>query len=188
MPAADTKDRIDQAAIALFISRGVDASTTKEIAAAAGISEGAIYRHYRSKDELAVSLFMGVHKRLSSLVEEAAAKAGGVEGKAAAIVAAYCEVADENWSLFTFHILTLHRFLPHYREDGRDPVTVVERVLKQAMMDCEIPPADPTVLAAMLIGVVIQTAQNTVYGRIDSRLTTHAPLMTKAVQAILFAR
>jgi AcrR family transcriptional regulator len=166
MPAADTKDRIDQAAISLFISRGVDASTTKEIAAAAGISEGAIYRHYRSKDELAVSLFMGVHKRLSSLVEEAGANAGDIKAKAAAIVAAYCEVADENWSLFTFHILTLHRFLPHYREDGRDP----------------------TVLAAMVIGVVLQTAQNTVYGRIDSRLTTHAPLMTKAVQAILFAR
>jgi hypothetical protein len=40
----------------------------------------------------------------------------------------------------------------------------------------------------MIIGVVLQTAQNKAYGRIDSPLSAHAPLMTRAVQAILFAR
>jgi hypothetical protein len=47
---------------------------------------------------------------------------------------------------------------------------------------------DPRVLAAMIIGVVSQTAQNRVYGRIDNPLSSHAPLMTKAVQALLYAR
>src|SRR5471032_2793029 len=66
------KDRIDDAAIDLFIHMGVDAATTKLIAKAAEVSEGAIYRHYRSKDELALTLFMATHRRLSALVEEAA--------------------------------------------------------------------------------------------------------------------
>jgi len=183
-----TKDRIDRAALDLFVKVGVDAATTREIAAAAGISEGALYRHYRSKDALAVSLFMGIHRRLSLLVEEAAAGKGDINAKAAAIVAAYCQVADENWTLFTFHMLSLHRFIPYYQEDGRDPVSVVENLLKQAMVQVEIPPADPRVLASMVIGVVIQTAQNKAYGRIDTSLSAHAALMTKAVQAILFAR
>ena len=65
------KDRIDTAAIELFVHEGVEAATTKKIAAAAGISEGAIYRHYRSKDELALTLFMTAHRRLSQLVAEA---------------------------------------------------------------------------------------------------------------------
>src|SRR5260221_9023020 len=185
---ASAKPRIDQADIGLFVQMGVDAATTKEIAAAAGVSEGAIYRHYRSKDELAVSLFMGVHRRLSSLVEDAAATAPNIRAKAAAVVNAYCQVADENWPLFTFHLLSIHRFLPYYQEDGRDPVSVVENLLKRAMIGAEIPPADPRVLAAMAIGVIVQTAQNKAYGRIDSTMTAHAPLMTTAVQAILFAR
>ena len=185
---SSAKPRIDQAAIELFVRVGVDAATTKEIAAAAGVSEGAIYRHYKSKDELAVTLFMGVHRRLSGLIEEVAASAPDIRSKAAAVVNAYCEVADENWPLFTFHLLSIHRFLPYYQEDGRDPVSMVENVLKRAMIATEIPPADPRVLAAMVIGVIVQTAQNKAYARIDSSMTAHAPLMTTAVQAILFAR
>src|SRR5947208_13523707 len=100
---ASAKPRIDQAAIEVFVRVGVDAATTKEIAAAAGVSEGAIYRHYRSKDELALTLFMGVHRRLSQLVIEAAEGAPNIRAKAAAVVAAYCQVADEDWALFTFH-------------------------------------------------------------------------------------
>jgi len=183
-----TKDRIDAAALAQFVRVGVDAATTREIALGAGVSEGALYRHYRSKDALATALFMGVHRRLSLLVEEAAAGERDIRAKAAAIVAAYCQVADENWTLFAFHMLNVHRFIPYYQEDGRDPVTVVENLLKSAMISVEIPPADPRVLAAMIIGVVLQTAQNKAYGRIDNPMNAHAALMTTAVQAILFAR
>jgi AcrR family transcriptional regulator len=182
------KANIEAAAVELFVHMGVDAATTKLIAKAAGVSEGAIYRHYASKDELALSLFMAAHRRLSSLVEAGSASQVGVRAKAAAIVKAYCQAADENWPLFTFHMLGLHRFLRFYQEDGRDPVSVVEKLLKRAMLEAEIPPADPRVLAAMLIGVIVQTAQNKAYGRFDAPLSAHAPLMTAAVEAVLFAR
>jgi AcrR family transcriptional regulator len=182
------KPRIDQAAVDLFTRLGVDAATTKEIAALAGVSEGAIYRHYKSKDELAVSLFMGVHRRLSQLIDEAAAKETDISGKAAAVVTAYCQLADENWELFSFHLLSMHRFLPYYQEDGKDPVSMVEKLLKRALINAEIPPVDPRVLAAMIIGLVVQTAQNRIYRRFEEPLSAHAPLMIKAVQALLYAR
>jgi hypothetical protein len=109
----------------------------------------------------------------------------GVEAKAAALVRAYCAVADEDWLLFSFHLLQLHHFLPYYQEDGRDPVTMVEDIIKRAMMD-QLPPGDPRVLAAMAIGVITQTAQNKAYGRLgDDALSAHAPLMTAAVKAVL---
>ena len=182
------KARIDSAAIDLFIHMGVDAATTKLIAKAADVSEGAIYRHYKSKDELALTLFMSTHRRLSDLVEQAAMGEHGIKAKAAAIVRAYCETADEDWPRFTFHMLSIHRFLPFYQEDGRDPVSVVEKLLKRAMLETEIPPADPRVLAAMVIGLINQTAQNRAYGRFEEPLSAQAPLMTAAVEAVLFAR
>jgi len=183
------KPRIERAALEVFVREGVDAATTRAIASEAGVSEGALYRHYRSKDELAASLFMTVHRRLSSLIEDSAAEATGIRDKAAAIVRAYCQVADEDWLTFAFHLTQLHRFIPLYQEDGRDPVTVTENVIKQAMINAELPPADPRLLAAMAIGVITQTAQNKAYGRLgEDSLSAHAPLMTAAVQAVLFAR
>ncbi len=183
------KPRIERAALEVFVRDGVDAATTKAIAAQAGCSEGAIYRHFRSKDELGVSLFMGVHRRLADLIVETAAQAPGIRAKAAALVGAYCQVADEDWLLFAFHLTQLHRFIPYYQEDGRDPVTATETIIKQAMIGAELPPADPRVLAAMALGVITQTAQNKAYGRLGSdSLSAHAPIMTAAVQAVLFAR
>jgi AcrR family transcriptional regulator len=186
--AMSVKERIDAAAIELFVHMGVDAATTKLIAKAAAVSEGAIYRHYASKDQLALTLFMTAHRRLSGLVEAAAAGEHDLKAKADAIVRAYCQAADENWPLFTFHMLSMHRFLRFYQEDGRDAVSVVEALLKRAMLEAELPPADPRILAAMAIGVIVQTAQNKAYGRFDAPLSAHAPLMSAAVRAVLYAR
>jgi len=183
------KPRLERAALEVFVAQGVDAATTKLIAAKAGFSEGAIYRHWKSKDELAVGLFMATHRRLSELISVNADMVQGVRAKAAAVVRAYCTVADEDWLLFSFHLLHLHHFLPYYQEDGRDPVSMVEAVVKRGMIEAELPPGDPRVIAAMAIGVITQTAQNKAYGRLgQDALSAHAPLMTAAVQAVLFAR
>ena len=183
------KPLIERAALVIFVRDGVDAATTRAIATQAGVSEGALYRHYKSKDELATTLFMVPHRRLSSLVEFGLARASGIRAKAAAVVRAYCQVADEDWLIFTYHLTQIHRFIPYYREDGRDPVTVVEKAIAQAIDDLELPPADPRVLAAMAIGVITQTAQNKAYNRLGKDLlSAHAPLLTSAVQAVLFAR
>lgn len=185
----NAKPKIERAALEIFVDRGVDAATTKLIAARAGVSEGAIYRHWKSKDELALGLFMATHRRLSDLITSNAEAETGINAKAAAVVRAYCTVADEDWLLFAFHLLQLHHFLPYYQEDGRDPVTMVEGLIKRAMMEAQLPPGDPRVIAAMAIGVITQTAQNKAYGRLgDDALSAHAPLMTAAVQAVLAAR
>src|SRR3989338_961513 len=167
-PRMSAKPRIERAALEVFVREGVDGATTRAIAAQAGVSEGPLCRHYKGKDERAIHLFMTTHRRLSSLIEESAGAAVGIKAKAAAIVAAYCEVADEDWLTFSFHLTQIHRFVPYYQEDGRDPVTMTENVIKQAMISAELPPADPRGLAAMAIGVITQTAQNNAYGRLGA--------------------
>ena len=68
--ARNARPKIEKAALELFIRDGVDAATTRNIADNAGVSEGALYRHYKGKDELALALFMETHDDPSSALSD----------------------------------------------------------------------------------------------------------------------
>ena len=52
----ETKDRILQAAQHLFASRGYNGTTTRDLAAEAGVAEGTIFRHFENKKAILVEL------------------------------------------------------------------------------------------------------------------------------------
>ena len=65
-----TRDRILDAALELFIERGVAGTTVSDIERAVGLAAGtgSFYRHYKSKEELVVTAFQrGVSQRLAQL-------------------------------------------------------------------------------------------------------------------------
>ena len=53
----DTRKRIYAAALALFRERGFDATTMRDIAAAAGMSLGAAYHYFPSKDAIVLAFY-----------------------------------------------------------------------------------------------------------------------------------
>jgi AcrR family transcriptional regulator len=185
--ARNTRARIERAALELFVARGVDAATTRDIAAAAGVSEGAIYRHFDGKDELASAIFLEIHLRLARLIREAAAQKPDLPAQTRAVVEAYCETADADFPLFQFHLLYTHRFLP--TPEGVDnPVAAVEDIVSAAMKRREIPRRDPALAAGMALGAVLQTALQISYGRLAPPLSAYAADMTAGALAALSAK
>ena len=90
----NARPKIERAALQLFVEEGVDATTTRGIAEQAGVSEGALYRHYKGKDELALALFMETHNRLGSMMAEAFEQGGSLEDRVRRVVTAYCSLAN----------------------------------------------------------------------------------------------
>ncbi len=181
----DARPKIERAALELFVNVGVDAATTREIAESAQVSEGALYRHYKGKDELAVALFMETHNRLSTMLAEALGGAGNLDEKVHAAVAAYCSLADEDFLLFSFHLVSLNKYLPYDRRREDDPVSITERIITGLMDAGAIPKGDPALKAAMALGVVMQAGQNKIYNRLPGPLSRHAPALARAVLAVL---
>ncbi len=62
--AADTRERLLRAAATVFAERGYDGTRVADIAAAAGVSNGALYAHFDSKAELLVSALRTHGRRL----------------------------------------------------------------------------------------------------------------------------
>ncbi len=137
--AEETKARVERAALTLFVARGVAETTTREIAMAASIAEGTIYRYFPSKEQLALDIFLGHHRALAEALAEAQRPVTGLRDKIEAIVRCYCEWADRDWSLFAYHLLTQHLFLAMVPDGTPNPVDVVREVIVNAMTAGEIP-------------------------------------------------
>ena len=183
------KAKIERAAVWLFAAQGVDGVSTKSIAQQAGVSEGLLYRYFKNKDTLARELMRGIHIRLTEMIMAAAAREEGLADQVSFIVRHYCEIADDDWTLFRYHILHLHHFPSLSDAPAGDwpnsPHMAAAKLLQKAMESGVIPKSDSNVLAAMALGVVLQTAQIKVLGGIEGPLSDHIPLFEKSVFAVL---
>ena len=183
--AEDTKARLERAALTLFVARSVAETTTKEIAMAASVAEGTIYRYFPSKEQLALDLFLRHHQGLAEALGEAQRPAKALRAKIEAIVRCYCEWADRDWTLFAYHLLNQHSFLIQVPDGAANPVTVVRDVISQAMKAGEIPRRNVDLVAASAIGVVMQAVTYKVYGRFTGDLSDHVRFFADAAWAVL---
>ena len=71
-----TRARLIEAAIAAFAEKGFHGTTTRDIAAGAGMSPAALYVHHRSKEELLYLISRAGHERTLALVRNAIAAGG----------------------------------------------------------------------------------------------------------------
>lgn len=82
----DTRARLLNAAVTAFAERGFHGTSTRDIAAAAGMSPAAVYVHYRSKEELLDQIARTGHEQVLTLVREAVAAHATPAGQLVAAV------------------------------------------------------------------------------------------------------
>ena len=74
--APHTSQRIQAAALELFYERGFKSTTMREIALACGLTPGALYNHFSSKEELLGTMLVDIHRELEARLRAAMADAG----------------------------------------------------------------------------------------------------------------
>jgi AcrR family transcriptional regulator len=183
-----TKERITRSALRLFVEKGITEATVRDISQAAGVAEGTLYRHFASKEDLAWELFAGNFMAFARELEELARGEETFQAKLAAMVGRFCEFFDRDPLLFSYLLLAQHAQLHKVTEDMANPVTVVRELVAQGMAKGEVPPADPEVAAAMVLGVVLQVAVFKIYGRVRQDLAGLAPELTAACFRVLQVR
>jgi TetR/AcrR family transcriptional regulator len=113
LPATDRRQQLLESALDLFSQKGFAATTTKEIAAAAGVTEAIIFRHFPSKQDL-YSAVLGLKHD---------------SGEIPTHVARWQEFMDANDDLGLFRAI-ISKFVTDYRRDPR-----IHRVLLFAALE-----------------------------------------------------
>jgi AcrR family transcriptional regulator len=162
-----TPERIIDAAERLLRSVGLARTTTKEIAREAGCSEAALYKYYRSKEEIFVRVLKDRLPRLNPLLDELAADPGelGVEHNLTRVaehaVRFYAQSVPLVASLFAEPALRQRHF-EGVRALGQGPHIPLEALARYLRAERDRgalrPDADPDAAAALLLGACSQRA------------------------------
>jgi AcrR family transcriptional regulator len=96
------KREILRAAMKLFGEHGLAATSIRDIARESGYTNPALYRHFPSKEHLALHLFETCHRRMWGRCHEAIASAGSFEAKLEGYIGQWLDLADEHPEVVAF--------------------------------------------------------------------------------------
>lgn len=91
----DTKRRITETGIALFLQHGIEQTTLDDIASAAGISRRTFFYYFTSKDDILLSLLSGMGDQLSDALKNAPAGSTPIEAVRDAVIGV-CDALPAN--------------------------------------------------------------------------------------------
>lgn len=182
-----TKERIARTALRLFVEKGIAETTIRDIASAAGLSEGAMYRHYAGKDDLAWELFATNFTRFASELEGLRQKHQTLKAQIAAMIRTFCEFFDADPILFSYLLIAQHGQLKKVTADMPHPLLVLRDTIAGGMKRGEIPKRDPMVATSMMLGLVLQVATSKIYRRFEDSLTSLVDTLVAASWRVLAA-
>ncbi len=187
--AADTRQRIKDEAMALFVAHGVDAVSVRDIAAAVGMKAPNLYAHFRSRDELVHELFAEGYAAYGAMLAEAAAADTEFAAKLERMVRLICRLHDEETTRFRFILVNQYGSLSAIDPGAPvNPMELLQRTLQDAVNSGQIPPGNAVLITAMIVGVVVQTATFLLYGRLPGTMQDHADALVQACHNLAFQR
>jgi AcrR family transcriptional regulator len=143
-------------ALAMFATQGVDSVSIRDIAASAGFSNPAMFRHFRSKEDLASSLFEACYRRLTAL--------GGASGDAplAALLKDWLTAIETSPEAVHFVLENMRRYWPRLPEELRVTSLLVttRRLIEAEQRAGRVRrDVDARVAAALVLGLLGQIAR-----------------------------
>lgn len=126
------KAKILQAGLRLFAERGLSATSIRDIAGVAKLSNPALYKHFKTKDALAQTLFERCYREIQRQLELAVAQATGFDEKFDCYVHTYLQILDDTPHVMLFTTENLPDLWPHMPRtmQQRTAITLLREVLE----------------------------------------------------------
>ncbi|MGH7849040.1 MAG: TetR/AcrR family transcriptional regulator, partial [Thermodesulfobacteriota bacterium] len=150
----DPGEKIQSAALGLFIKKGITGTTTKEIARNAGVSEGSIYNYFESKSDLAYKLFVRYMDEFRGELQEKASSVTGPAEKLSAAVRAFFGFAESEPDAYAYIMIGHYTELGKMPYDKKKPRDIFIEIIGEGVREGVFRGMDENLGAAFVIGMV----------------------------------
>lgn len=180
--AIDPGERIQSAALGLFIRKGITGTTTKEIAKKAGVSEGSIYNYFESKGDLAYKLFVRYMDEFRGELLEKASSVTGPAEKLSAAVRAFFGFAEKEPDAYAYIMIGHYTELRKMPDDKKKPRDIFVEIIGEGVREGVFRGMDENMGAALVIGMVTRVILFHTSGMLD---TPYARLIEETTDSSL---
>ena len=151
------KKKIEQAAIHLFSTKGIPATTIRDISRDAEVAEGTLYRYYTSKNEMAWELFCrSIDNFFGKLQIILTSKKLDIRERIRLGIRFIYEYYKSDKDDFSFIILSQHGFPENEVGEDHNPYLKLADFMKDEMEKGNMESQDPSILSAMVFGIVVR--------------------------------
>ncbi|MCM3173851.1 TetR/AcrR family transcriptional regulator [Paenibacillus sp. MER 99-2] len=174
-PHSDSKKKdILQAAMRLFATKGVDGISVKEIGDAAGVTDAAIYKHFKNKDAVALEAFTQYCADYTALIDGYVRQEGTVKQRLRQLFAEVLEIHDAD----PYGLLLIsqnHEIFIEVgsSEDYRQPLDALIDLIDQGIVLGELPAQDSRLTGVMIIGAITHLAVSSMQGQLPEQLVPY---------------
>ncbi len=151
------RDAICDAALKLFAEKGIEATTTREIAEQAGAAEGTLYRHFDGKTDLARSLYRRCTNELQEMLAGADEAASAPSERLEALVRSIFDFYATKPASCTY-LLSARESGAVGSDDGTPPpMRMIADVLDDGMRQGVFPETSAPLVAGWILAMIQRT-------------------------------
>lgn len=182
-----TKEKLLRATVRLVVEQGAEAATIQAIAREAGITEGAIYRHYRSKEELRWQAYKQTVEDMANRKQSLLDTPGSIREKIDAWIQLTYAYFDEYPLAFSYVLLTPQ---PQIKSEQELEITkrqgrLFMQLMREAASAGEIRDISPQMAMCHFTGLMLNIPRLINEGAIKGPATKHVGQAADAVWRVL---
>lgn len=156
MPRPSQELKILEAALACFAEHGYDGTRIKQIAQRAGVSEGALYRHYPSKEAVARALFIEHMGDLGRATAAVVAQPLPVEARLGRCAQQLLERYRTSTSAILFVLQQKPQLFGEIPPGFIWPLDALEQLIAEGQREGSLREGQPNLLAAIFLGCLVR--------------------------------
>lgn len=177
--SVDLRQTILKTALNLFTTKGYFNTSVHDIRRAADISIGAVYHHFKSKEEIAKAIYSDLLESMTKAMEELMAHHDSTQGRCKAIMNFLFEMTETHPEKMEFMLYAKHReFMPTaIPVCSSRPLAMMREIVQQGIDEGDIREMELTLATTCLFGGMFRMINL----RIDSVIKDPLPNYLEAI-------
>lgn len=180
----EKREHIERGVVEVVARKGLRGTTIQDIADAANVSPGLLYRYWKNRDDLAAEVYREHYKALVGRLAAAALRETELWDKLNVMIRGFLEFADDNPTILKFLLLSQHELHDSVPIEGGIRSFLVG-LIREGIGSGRIRAMDPDLAAQLVLGIVLQPVVGALYGHIPPPLANHHREIMGALQRVL---